>query len=122
MTDPFRDELTAALTRAGELEAENEELRARLEVAQSAQKNSAEEARTAVTSSQGVASNMRRENEELRDKLAKSAAEVREANDRTYAAVRNAPNAAAQGQMALLVFTGFIGFVLGLAVAYMRHC
>ncbi|HEY2367124.1 MAG TPA: hypothetical protein VGH87_12100, partial [Polyangiaceae bacterium] len=87
MTDPFRDELTAALTRAGELEAENEELRARLEVAQSAQKTSAEEARTAVTSSQGVASNMRRENEELRDKLAKSAAEVREANDRRAAVV-----------------------------------
>ncbi|HEX4515321.1 MAG TPA: hypothetical protein VH054_17365, partial [Polyangiaceae bacterium] len=74
------------------------------------------------TSSQGVASNRRRENEELRDKLAKSAAEVREANDRRAAVVRDSPNAAAQARSTLLVFTTMFGFLIGLAVAYMRHC
>jgi regulator of replication initiation timing len=119
--DPFRDELTAALTRAGELEAENEELRARLDVAEAARKTSAEEARTTVTSSQGVASNMRRENEELREKLEKSATELREANERAAAIVRAGPTAQAQGQIMLAVFGLVFGFALGLAVAYLRH-
>jgi len=120
--EPFRDELTAALARASELEAENEQLRARLAAAESAQKTSAEEAKTAVTSSQGVAANMKRESEELRDKLAKTSAELREANDRAAAIVRAGPVAESQAQLAVGVFGVLFGIILGIVIAYARHC
>lgn len=120
--EPFRDELTAALARMGELEAENEELRARLAEAEAAQKASVDEAKTAVTSSQGVAANMKRESEELRDKLAKTSAELREANDRAAAIERAGPVAESQGQVAIGVFAVLFGIALGMMIAYARHC
>ena len=55
MTAPFRDELTAALEHAEQLEAENEELRARVERSAPAPDQS------------GALAKLQRENEELKE-------------------------------------------------------
>lgn len=93
MPVPFRDELTAARTRADELQSENEDLRVRVA-----------ELETAVKSEtpRGLA-NLEREKEELEDKLREER--------------KNKPRGL-DTSTPYIILAGLFGFALG----YMLHC
>lgn len=64
MTTPFRDELSAALERASELENENEELRVRVGELETSKKTTDENVHETLASNHGVMERMRREQKE----------------------------------------------------------
>lgn len=114
MTDPFRDQLTAALERVEELEADNKDLRARVD----SQANTDEEASTAAKTSQAVAANLQRETNELRDELARTQKDLLEARraPKTAAPLEDRPRSF---DIATFGAGMFLGAILGIVLG---HC
>jgi protein subunit release factor A len=118
MSDPFRDEATAALARMAELQSENEELRDRLAEAEKARKDAASELETTATTGHGLSSRLQRENEELTEKVRDTETKLENALVR----VRRVDSAQASVDIKPFL-TGAAGFAIGMAIMFfMKHC
>jgi hypothetical protein len=120
VTDPFRDELAASVARTAELEAENEELRGRLDAVETAKTKGDREAEETIGTSRGLASRLQHEIKELEERLVRVKTE---ANERVARAVQaqSKPTSAPTlpvNSAGVLILT----FAVGVVVGYLTHC